>query len=91
MEIHEQERCICNPVLRACPTCEHNGYEPSEDPDYESGYPGYQGGHFCSEDHLENGEKIRRQCPFWTPLTPAQPIQPEGPSSDTPVTKEEQP
>ncbi len=64
MVAHES-RCIKNPETKSCPTCEHNVHENSEEPDYESGYPGYDGGYFCVEDHVPKGKKLVTQCPHW--------------------------
>lgn len=66
MARHEAQ-CIHNPAARSCPTCAHNKHEPPDDPDYETGYSGYPGGFFCAEDHLGQGEWIKKHCPNWKP------------------------
>lgn len=79
MDRHEQQ-CIRNPASRSCPTCEHNCHDPSDPPDYETGYPGDPGGYWCYEDHLPKGKRCAKNCEYWTPKqTPNhdQPTRPE--------------
>lgn len=66
MAAHE-DRCFWNPATNSCPTCMHEQYQPKENCDYSTGYPGSPSFYWCSEDHLKDREKIRSGCLYWSP------------------------
>ena len=64
MEAHEL-RCKKNPNAHACPTCRHEVYEPGQQPDYVLGDMGYDGGWYCTEEHLPEGRQMKVNCKYW--------------------------